>query len=144
MATMEQQRRASGAAMESSRRASGRAMEQSRRAGGARMEAERRGSDIADDMQRLGAPERQPRRLGAVPASGALPAARGRGTYSPPVAGGGGIASPLTEPDAATREYWPGGLASSDGLFVLPAIKTLNLTDDNDAPVQIKLADPGA
>lgn len=143
MATLEQQRRASGAAMESSRRASGRAMEQSRRAGGARMEAERRGSDIADDMQRLGAPERQPRRLGVVPVAGSVPAARGRGTYKPSSTGtGGGIASPLTESAASAREYWPSGLTSSDGLFVLPAIKKLVMTDVNGAEVVIQLANP--
>ncbi|MBV2132055.1 hypothetical protein KRX52_04490 [Pseudomonas sp. MAP12] len=150
MTTLEQQRRASGARMESSRRASGAALESSRRASGAAIEAERRGADIAEDMQRIGAPERQPRRLTFVPPAGGVPATTGRGSYTPPASGtGGGIASPLTEKTATVdgktvpdREYWPSGLKSSDGLFVLPAIKTLNLTDANGAAVKIQLANP--
>lgn len=127
-------------------------MEQARRAGGARMEAERRGDDIAIDLQALAAPQQQRRSLARIPAIGGTPATRGRGVYTPtPSGSGGGIAGPLTEKtvtDGTTttpdREYWPGGLASSDGLFVLPAIKTLNLIDANGAAVQIQLANPEA
>lgn len=72
---------------------------------------------------------------------GSISAERGRGVYTPP-ATGGGIASPLTEAEIASREYWASGLKSSDGLFVLPAIKTLNLTDANGAAVRIELANP--
>ncbi|RMH86431.1 hypothetical protein EA796_00955 [Pseudomonas sp. AOB-7] len=52
---------------------------------------------------------------------------------------GGGIASPLTE---QSREYWPGGVPSSDGLFTLPAIKTWVFTDANGAEVVMAFADP--
>ncbi|MNZ06973.1 hypothetical protein D3C78_237380 [compost metagenome] len=126
------------------RRASGRAMEQARRAGGARMEAERRGEDLAMDLQALAGPQQQRRSLSPIPARGGTPAARGRGTYVQPAGGGGaaGIASPLTEADAEAREYWPSGLRSSDGLFTLPAIKLLKLTDANGAEVEVQLADP--
>lgn len=126
------------------RRASGRAMEQARRAGGARMEAERRGEDLAIDLQALSGPQQPRRSLPPIPARGGTPAARGRGTYVPPGASSGsaGIASPLTEPDASAREYWPSGLRSSDGLFTLPAIKKMVLADANGAEVIIQLADP--
>lgn len=126
---------------EEMRRQSGISMEQSRRAGGAAMIAERRGSDIATDLQLLSQAPTQRRSLPPVAPVGGVPAARGRATYTPKTSAGG-IASPLTEADASTREYWPDGLTSSDGLFVLPAIKVLKLTDANGADVEIQLADP--
>ena len=117
-----------------------------RRASGARNAAERRaiGARIRADLSRSVTPERQSESLPALDPRGARAEQKGRASYTPPAGSGGGIASPLTEPDAGTREYWPGGLVSSDGLFTLPAIKVLNLTDANGAAVQIQLADPGA
>ncbi|MOA34106.1 hypothetical protein D3C78_1554550 [compost metagenome] len=89
-------------------------------------------------------PERKQKTLPELPAKGALGVQVGVGAWrgGGAATGGGGIASPLTEADASTREYWPDGLRSSDGLFVLPAIKTLNLIDVSGAPVQIRLANP--
>ena len=139
MATLQQQRQAIGAAMESNRRAGGHAM------------IERRtGRAVADDINSLAESRPQRKTLRPIAPVGALPPTRGRGVYkAPPAGAGGGIASPLTEkligsggklvPD---REYWPAGMTSSDGLFVLPAIKTLNLTDANGAEVQIMLGNP--
>ncbi|TWC35049.1 hypothetical protein FBY03_11197 [Pseudomonas sp. SJZ079] len=62
----------------------------------------------------------------------------------------GGIASPLTEKtkdqggsQVADREYYPAGLVSSDGLFVLPALKKQSFTDANGAEVVMDFATPG-
>lgn len=144
MATNEESRRGSGAAMEEMRRKSGRAMEQSRRAGGQAMIERRTGQSEVDDIRSLLEPPRNRPTLRSQEPRGAIPAQRGRGTYDPAKAGhsAGGIASPLTESSAATREYWPAGLTSSDGLFVLPAIKKLSLTDANGAAVVVELANP--
>lgn len=133
MSTQEERRRAIGRRMTAERKAIGEAMVNNRRAIGQR---------LRDDLRRSLRPERQTEPLPVLEARGARSERRGRAVYSSPAVAGGGIASPLTEADASAREYWPGGLTSSDGLFVLPAIKTLNLTDANGAPVQIQLANP--
>lgn len=159
MATNEEMRRASGAAMESSRRTSGDAMESSRRASGAAMVERRTGKSVAEDVNALVNPPRQSKSLPKIEPVGALPSRIGTGTYRPSATGGGtggGIASPLSEEYAVVesaetesglmltpkRDYWPDGMTSSDGLFVLPAIKTLNLIDANGNAVQVKLANP--
>ena len=150
--TNEQRRRASGAAMEASRRNSGAAMEASRRAGGAAMEANRRGQQVVEDIHSLAPPPAQRKTLRTIDPVGALPPRRGSGVYQAPAAGGGtggGIASPLIEQTRAEggkqvpdREYYPAGMRSSDGLFVLPAIKAMTLTDANGELVQVQLANP--
>lgn len=140
MATQEQRRRAIGTANETERRAIG-----------ARIEAERRGERLVDDINSTVRPERQGNTLPTLEPRGTLPAKRGRGTYDPATAGGtAGIASPLKEKTATVdgkevpqREYWSTGLKSSDGLFLIPSIKTLNLVDANGADVQIQLGDAG-
>ena len=53
-----------------------------------------------------------------------------------------GIASPLTEGNFALREFWPGAYTTTDGLFVLPAIKKLVTADANGAEVVINFAEP--
>jgi len=58
------------------------------------------------------------------------------------VGGTGGIASPLTEESFAAREFWDGGYTTTDGLFVLPAIKKMVVNDANDAEVIINFAEP--
>lgn len=138
------ERRAIGRANEAARRQLGRDNERNRRAIGTAMETERRGSDIVSDLQALSGPQRTRRTLSPVAPVGALPAQRGRGTYTPPATGGGCIASPLNEADISAREYWPAGLPSSDGLFMMPAIRTLSLVDASGASVVVQLADPGA
>lgn len=143
MATNEEMRRASGAAMEQARRQNGRNLEQQRRAGGQAMIERRTGQSEASDINALIEPPRQRKTLGVIEPRGGIPSQRGRGTYQEPTTGqGGGIASPLTEASAAAREYWPVGLTSSDGLFMLPAIKKLTLTDANNAEVIVELANP--
>lgn len=76
---------------------------------------------------------------------GGIPAARGyvERAYQPGSGSGpAGIASPLTEPDPELREYYPGGLRSSDGLFTLPAIKKLVLQDAQGGEVIVELGLP--
>lgn len=58
--------------------------------------------------------------------------------------GGGEVVGPLVEASAATREYWPDGFTSSDGLFVLPAIKKLTMTDAGGQTVLFEYANPHA
>lgn len=142
MATNEELRRASGRAMEQSRRNAGRINEASRRAGGQAMIEERTGKAVVEDINRL---TRQPatrKPLSPIAPVGALPASRGRGVYKPPATGSGGVASPLTEPSYAARQWWPGGQPSSDGLFVLPAAKRIVMTDANGAEVIFDYAEP--
>lgn len=146
MATQAEQRRAIRDSVSRSRAATA---ADERRATGRRIEAERRGETVVQDLNRLITPQTQRRTLRSVPPVGALPASRGRGTYTPPPAAGGGIASPLIErlvivdgQAVGDREYWPNGHTTSDGLFVLPAIKTWNFIDAAGAAVQLQLADP--
>lgn len=142
----ESERRAIGTANERNRRASGAAMESSRRAIGTTMEAERRGSgtQIADDIQRLGGVQRRTTSLSPLEKRGAAPAQSGVGLWDPKNVPGksGGIASPLTEGDYTKREYWPDGILSSDGLFNMPALKTLVMTDNDGASVTVNFAKP--
>lgn len=115
-------------------------------------------------LKDLAEPERQPPKLSRSEVKGAIPAGRGyaESNYQPGTATstGGGIASPLIEGEAPPpppdnnpgqdmtlepgldREYWPQGLTSSDGLFVLPSIKQLVMRDANGEKVTILLADP--
>lgn len=142
MATLEQQRRANGERIQNERRANGERIEAERRAIGNRMVEERTGKSVADDLNRLTTPQQQRRSLPSVPAVGAVPAGVGRGEYVPPAATTGGIASPITEPDFAVREFWPTGLVSSDGLFFLPAVKKIVAQDANAAEVIFEYAEP--
>lgn len=141
----ETERRALGVALETNRRASGAAMESSRRALGPAMEAERRGSgaQIADDIQRLGGVQRRSTTLSRIERRGGIGGQTGSGVWAAPnMGGGGGIASPLRESDYTKREYWPNGALSSDGLFNMPALKSLVLTDSSGATVVVNLAQP--
>lgn len=142
MATLEEQRRASGQAMQNSRRANGQRIEDERRAIGNRMIEERTGKSVAADLNRLTAPQQQHRRLKPVAAVGGVPAGVGRGVYKAPAATTAGIASPLTEQDYALRQFWAGGMPSSDGLLVLPAWKRVVMTDANGAEVIFEYAEP--
>lgn len=87
---------------------------------------------------------------------GGIPSRRGyvERAYQPGSGRGtAGIASPLVEgavpPElnptnpVLEREYYPGGLVSSDGLFVLPALKKITMRDANGAPVVFEFAEPG-
>jgi hypothetical protein len=143
MATLAEQRRAIRDSVNSSRAATG---ADERRATGRRIEAERRGESVVQDLNRLITPQTQRRTLRTVPPVGAVPVTRGRGTYTPPPAtGGGGIASPLTEQDYAQREFHPSRyLQSADGIFVWeikPPAKIV-MTDANGATVEQVFAVP--
>jgi hypothetical protein len=126
------------------RRASGRAMEDSRRAGGGAMIERRTGKSVAEDINALFNPPRPHKTLPKVEPVGSQPPKRGTGFYTaPPNTGtGGGIASPVTEPTADTRQYWAGGWPSNDGLLVLPALRRVTMQDANGAEVIFDYADP--
>lgn len=138
--------------LEESRRASGERMTTSRRAGGEQMTASRTGKGVVEDIGLLSPMTQTRKTLKPVPKVGALPAKRGRALYKgAKVSTGVGIASPLKElnifnegettitPD---REYWAEGWASSDGLFVIPAIKTVNMVDANGNKVKFEYSNP--
>ncbi|WP_145156188.1 hypothetical protein [Pseudomonas oryzihabitans] len=126
-------------------------LEAQRRAIGTSMVSERTGKQVQQAINQLAARPTTSQGLKPLETKGKQDAKRGRGNYTEPAktGTGGGIASPLVEKTKSVdgkavpdREYWPGGLTSSDGLFILPSIKTLNLTDANGAAVQFQLADP--
>ena len=139
MATLQEQRRAIAAGMAARRAPTG---EAERNAAGKRMIEERTGKSVAADLNRLAAPQQRRRSLPGISPVGAVPAGVGRGSYVAPAAKSGGIASPLTEPSYAAREYWPGGDYSTDGLLIIPATKKMVLTDADGAEVIINLAQP--
>lgn len=147
MPTLQQQRRSIAEAMAAGRGATGQA---SRQATGKAITEQRTGRAVVDDLNRLTNVQPVRRSLRPVAPVGALPASRGRGEYKPPAqTQGGGIAGPLSEKRSLVngkyvpdREYWPAGYTSSDGLFILPAIKMLKLTDANGDDVEIMLANP--
>lgn len=139
MATLAEQRRAIAAGVAAGRQATG---EGERKAIGQRIIEERTGKAVVDDVNSLIKPERQRRQQRTVQPVGAVPAGQGRGEYKTPPATTGGIASPITEPDYAAREYWPTGLVSSDGLFFLPAEKKIVAADANGAEVIFEYAEP--
>lgn len=153
MTTLDEQRRAIGAANEAARRAIGvrneaerRGLgisnEAARRAIGTSMEAQRRGTNVIDDLNSVVVPAQQGRLLPTLDTRGARPAARGIADYKGPSgAKGGGIASPLKEV-AGTAEYWPNGWPSSDGILVLPAEKKRTFTDANGDPAVFEYANP--
>lgn len=100
--------------------------------------------ELVNDLASLGSAPTQPTLRKEEPRGG-IPAARGYAerAYQPGNdTGTAGIASPITEPDPALREYYPGGLRSSDGLFTLPAIKKLVLEDAQGAQVIVELGLP--
>lgn len=147
MATNEQQRRAIGANNEAARRAIGTNNEAARRAIGKRIEAERRGTAVVEDINRLQQPAQPRRTLRAIQPLGALPASAGTGVYKPPpaTAGGGGIASPLTEQNYAAREFHDSRYVfSADGVFVweFKPLRKIVMTDANGATVQQVFASP--
>lgn len=139
MATLAEQRRAIAAGVAAGRQATS---EAERKAIGQRIIEERTGKAVVDDVNALIKPERPRRQQRTVQPVGAVPAGQGRGDYKAPPATTGGIASPITEPDYAAREFWPTGLVSSEGLFFLPAEKKIVAQDANGAEVIFEYAEP--
>jgi len=115
MATLAEQRAQIAEGMRRSRQGTS---EASRRATGQAMIERRTGRAEVDDINALVNPPRQRRSLPAVEPRGSVPAQVGTGNYAaPPASTGGGIASPLVEPDAGNREYYPTVLLpTTDGL----------------------------
>lgn len=114
-----------------SRRSSGTAMESARRASGAA---------IAADLRALSKTNTEERKLRTLSARGAQPAKRGRADWKAPAATGtgGGIASPLTEGSASTREYFDQQLLpTTDGMVWIrwKSVKKITMADANDAEV---------
>lgn len=105
-----------------------------------------RASTFKRDLNSLETARRQTQVLNTLERKGQRVATRGRGVWKEPAktGTGGGIAGPLVEPDAQQRAWWPNGYATTDGLLVLPAIKTLKLQDANGEPVEVQLADMAA
>lgn len=93
-----------------------------------------RASTLKRDLNSLETSRRRTQELNTLERKGLRPVTRGRGVWKEPPAAntGGGMAGPLTEPSFAAREYWPDGLVSPDGLFVLPALKKIVWRDAND------------
>jgi len=152
MATLQEQRRAIAAGMAARRAPTG---EAERKAIGKRMIEERTGKSVAEDLNRLAAPQQQRRSLPGISSVGALPASVGRATYKAPAAAAtAGIASPLVEIDTADgapageagREYYPDhySLYSSDYLIALEIrpLKTLRMTDLNGDAVELQFKKP--
>ncbi|HBP1789786.1 hypothetical protein [Pseudomonas aeruginosa] len=134
-------------ALSDERRGIGARNEAIRRAGGQRVEAERRGDQgLTAALNRLIEPERQARALRKIDPRGALDAKRGRADYNPAgkqLGGGGGIASPLIEEDAAHREYYElQTIPTSDGLAWLRyrSVKKIVMTDASGAEVVMEYA----
>lgn len=103
--------------------------------------ASRKPEQLLGDLQSLESRRRTGGKLLELERRGAKPAQVGRGTYRPkaPLSGGtGGIASPVTEPDASKREYFDQVLMpTSDGLVWArwKSVKKLVMTDANGAEV---------
>lgn len=103
-------------------------------------------NQLVGDLTDLG-PELPPPTLRKEEPRGPIPAARGYAerNYQPGSGlddGTAGIASPITEPDFADREYYATGLRSSDGLFFLPAVKKIVMQDASGAPAVFEFAEP--
>lgn len=86
-------------------------------------------------------PVRRPQPRGAAPqqVSAATPTTASAATGDTPGGGGGTIASPLTE---VSREYWPSGWQTTDGMFVFPAIKKVTMTDSAGETVVFNFSEP--
>lgn len=147
MATLAEQRKAIGKSI-SAGLDSGKSAAKERRAIGQRIEAERRGTAVVEDINRLQQPAPVRRTLRTIQPLGALPPARGVGTYKPPPAApnpGGGIASPLTEQSYAAREFHDRRFVfSADGVFVweMKPVRKIVMTDANGATVEQIFASP--
>lgn len=98
----------------------------------------RKPEQLLGDLQSLESRRRKTGTLNELERRGARAAIPGRSTYTAPAASGGGIASPLTEPDAAAREYFDQVLLpTTDGLVWArwKSVKKLVMKDANNAEV---------
>lgn len=98
---------------------------------------------LKDDLNRL--VDHPPKARQPLPPAVGKAAIAGFGRAGPAAQGGGGIASPLTEPDYAARQYHPDLiLTSSDGVFTIEVqpLAVLVLRDALGLPVRIQYAAP--
>ncbi|MDV5861990.1 hypothetical protein QM298_13995 [Pseudomonas mendocina] len=144
MPSLADQRRAIGERNEAARRGLGEANAKARRAIGDEMIKRRTGKTEVDEINALVNQPRQRRALPTVEPRGSVPAQVGTGNYTaPPASGGGGIASPLVEPTASTREYYdPVLLPTTDGLAWVRwrSVKKFVMRDANDDEVILEFA----
>lgn len=136
----QEERQAIGRNNQDARRAIGQRMIDDRKAIAAGISASR-ASTFKRDLNSLESAPRRTAELSQREARGTRPPIVGRGNYvAPPSTGqtGGGIASPLTETDYATREFHPAQtLTTSDGIFVweIKPPKKIIMSDANGAEV---------
>ena len=91
-----------------------------------------RASTFKSDLNSLESSRRKVQQLNTLERKGARPVTRGRGVWNEATrtaVGEGGIASPLTEPSFAAREWWEEGWMFSDGLFSMPMLKKITFLD---------------
>ena len=118
-----------------------------RRAIGRSMVQQRTGQSTVDALNRVVTRQKAQKTLRQLDPRGGIAAQRGRADWAesrPSSSGGGGVAWPLTEQSYAQREYHPQGEFTSDGLFYLPAIKKIVLTDADGTVGEVLLAAPPA
>lgn len=97
---------------------------------------------LIDDIARSIPQQPRLRATSVLKKRGGVDSKVGTGT---PGSDGVGIASPLTEPDAGAREYWPEQTIQSDyALFALriKPIKTVYMQDANGETVVLQFAEP--
>ena len=149
MSTLAQQRAAIAAGMRAARAGTGAA---ERQAIHDNMVAKRTGRNIQSDLNALQPSPRKQAGLRPLEPRGSRPATSSPAQSRPEPSNTptGGIASPLTEKtktvgtsQVADREYYATGLPSSDGLFILPAIKKMTFLDANGAEAVFDFATPG-
>lgn len=117
-----------------------------RRALGRALVQQRTGRSTVDALNRVVTRQKAQKTLRQLDPRGVIPAQRGRADYAEarPGGSGSGVAWPLTEQSYAQREYHPQGEFTSDGLFYLPAIKKIVLTDADGTVGEVLLAAPPA
>lgn len=122
---------------------SGKSAADARRASGEAMVRRRTGREEVEDLNAVIKQRRQRSALPALEARGGAPAQTGTGNYAAPPATGDGIASPLVEPTASTREYYdPVLLPTTDGLAWVRwrSVKRFVMQDANDDEVILEFA----
>lgn len=117
--------------------------EASRRAIGEAIVKRRTGKAEVEDINAVVQQQRTKAQLPVLDQRGGVPAQRGKGSYDASKNNTAGIASPLTEPAASTREYYdPALLPTTDGLAWVRwrSVKKIVMQDANDAEVVLEFA----
>lgn len=119
-------------------------LSEQRRAIGADMVRQRTGQSTVDSLNRLTTKQRERKALRTLDPLGAVDARRGSADWvqGRPNSTGTGVAWPLTEQDYSQREYHENALMTSDGIFFIPAVAKIVLTDADGKPGTVFLAEP--